>query len=160
MSENLGEWIKAEFGSQQALAEELGIQQSRISKWLKGREPIPETYQKAIRKLKFNGPWPREEVQRGQKGTYGVGSANIMERPNFSQGLPKEAREAIQKAVQMVEDFISVVPAEKRLEDSVKKGLFVMLVADLLVAGRQEEIPDMMKDVIQAFSLPAPPPKP
>lgn len=73
-------------------------------------------------------------------------------RAGYPEGLPKEVTEAIQKAVQMTEDFISVIPLEKRMEDPVKKGAFIAVVAELLVAGRQEEIPDMMKSVIRAFS--------
>lgn len=72
----------------------------------------------------------------------------------FAEGLPHEARAAVQKAVQMVEDFIAVVPKDKRLQDNVKKGLFVMLLADLLVAGRQDEIPGVMANILKAFSAP------
>jgi hypothetical protein len=60
----------------------------------------------------------------------------------------------VQKAVQMVEDFISVVPKEKRIEDRVKKGLFVMLVTDYLVAGRQDEIPVLMGKLLKETTAP------
>ncbi len=62
MNLDLGKWIKEKYGSQEGLAAELGVQQSRVSKWLKGREPIPETYREAIKALKFKGGWPSRDV--------------------------------------------------------------------------------------------------
>jgi hypothetical protein len=72
----------------------------------------------------------------------------------YKEGMPREIRDAVQKAVQMVEDFIAVVPKDKRLEDRAKKGLFVMLLADHLVAGRQDEIPGLMERILKDFSIP------
>lgn len=58
---NLGDWIRDKHKTQQALAEKLGVQQSRVSKWVKG-ESIPKAYQDALRDLKYKGPWPSEEA--------------------------------------------------------------------------------------------------
>jgi len=60
----LGDWIRDEFKSQAAFAEKLGVQQSRVSKWLSGAEAIPETIRDRIEALKYKGPWPREERQK------------------------------------------------------------------------------------------------
>jgi transcriptional regulator with XRE-family HTH domain len=59
----LGDWIKSKYKSQAAFAEELGVQQSRVSKWLSGAEAIPEDFRDRIERLKYKGPWPREEAQ-------------------------------------------------------------------------------------------------
>lgn len=67
-------------------------------------------------------------------------------------GLPREVRDAVQRAVQMVEDFLSVVPPDKRSKDPAKVGLFVTTVAELLIAGRQEEIPALMVELMRAYS--------
>lgn len=126
--------------SQEAFGEKIGQKQHAISPVLKGiREPSKSMLREIISKFDVSANW----LYTGDDEA----SPNL-----YSQGLPREARDAIQKAVQMVEDFISVIPTDIRLEDKVKKGLYVMLVADLLVAGRQEEIPDTMSQVIQSFS--------
>jgi len=47
------------------LARELGIpgQQSKISKWLNGREGVTQDYRVRLKKLGFAGPWPQEGVK-------------------------------------------------------------------------------------------------
>lgn len=94
--DNLGDWIRDKHGSQAGLAEKLGVQQSRISKWLKGREPIPEAYQAKLRAMKYAGPWPREEAQEAPAGDFTpredywklVGRVEALERivQNLSEG--------------------------------------------------------------------------
>lgn len=67
----LGDWISEKYKTQAAFADALDVQQSRVSKWLSGREPVPETYQKKIFALKYKGPWPIEEAQESPAGAGG-----------------------------------------------------------------------------------------
>jgi transcriptional regulator with XRE-family HTH domain len=124
------------------LAEEVGIKANTLSSFLTGTTKIP--------RLDFI----LALIQNTDFKPSALGLTPRKAGEQYIQGLPREVRDAVQKAVQMVEDFISVIPAGKRVEDKAKKGLYVMLVADLLVAGRQEEIPDTMKGLIQDFSRP------
>ncbi len=79
----------------------------------------------------------------------GEGSRNSAD---YSQGLPKEIRDVIQKAAVMVLDFVDVVPVEKQDRDKGKIGLFIMTAASLLAAGRQDEIPALMTKLIRSYS--------
>ena len=60
---NLGEWIKSRWGSQDVLAEKLKISTATVSAYKTGRINIPPKTQDAIRKLGYQGPWPREETK-------------------------------------------------------------------------------------------------
>lgn len=59
----LGRWIKDKYGSQAGLADALGVQQSRVSKWVSGAESISDPIQAKLRGMKYKGPWPREQAQ-------------------------------------------------------------------------------------------------
>lgn len=63
---NLGEWISFEYGDQGALAEALKpkVAKNTVSSWKTGKNGIPGEYQKQIRKLGYDGPWPRESGNR------------------------------------------------------------------------------------------------
>lgn len=137
------------------LAKNTGLSPGTISEWLKEEEPTTPD-QNSIRRISKALEVSFEWLATGDGDMVPAAS----QAGSYPQGLPREVREAVQKAVQMVEDFISVIPAAKRVEDKAKKGLYVMLVADLLVAGRQEEIPDTMRNVIQDFSRPPESPGP
>lgn len=60
---NLGEWIREKHKSQRAFAEKLGVDATRLSRWLNLSDGISEDYKAKIRKLGYTGPWPSEEAQ-------------------------------------------------------------------------------------------------
>jgi hypothetical protein len=113
--DNLGKWIKERFKTQGALAEELGLQQSRISKWL-GGEPIPKTYQDRIRKLGYKGAWPTELPQEASAGA----SASYLTREEFAEergALRAEVRllrESLEKAFELIRDLKTELTAVSR----------------------------------------------
>lgn len=51
-------WLKEKWGSQSALAEKLSVNQNTISSWKTGRSRIHPDYQKELRKLGYDGPFP------------------------------------------------------------------------------------------------------
>lgn len=59
---DLGEWIKQEYGDQGALASALRpkVAKNTVSSWKTGRNGIPPEYQKQLRKLGYDGPWPEQ----------------------------------------------------------------------------------------------------
>ena len=60
---NLGKWIKGKYRSQAAFAQKLGVDPTRLSRWLNLADGISDEYQAKIRKLGYSGPWPDEESQ-------------------------------------------------------------------------------------------------
>ncbi len=146
--------------TQAQMGELLGIPQNTYANYESGSRRLPQEVQEKLGNLGLNLNWlatgtgPMTQVTGAVNATPAPSTmqASGALGVDYSQGLPREVRDAIQIAVQMVEDFISVVPAEKRMEDRVKKGLFVMLVADHLVAGKQEAIPGIMGDLLKAYS--------
>lgn len=51
-------WLKERWGSQAALAEKLQVNQNTVSSWKTGRTRIHPDYQKELRKLGYDGPFP------------------------------------------------------------------------------------------------------
>lgn len=60
---NLGKWIKDKYRSQAAFAQKLGVDPTRLSRWLNLSDGISDEYQAKIRKLGYSGPWPDDEEQ-------------------------------------------------------------------------------------------------
>lgn len=101
---NLGKWIKEEWGSQVAFSEKLGVQQSRVSKWLSGREGISQDYQTRIRKLGYKGPWPAEEAQESPAA---AGGPYVTEK-DFAEwrGYWRAGTEGVLERLKAAEDTI------------------------------------------------------
>lgn len=60
---SLGKWRDAKDWTQADLADKLGVPRPTFQKMESGVGPIPPKVQAKIRKLDYNGPWPREEAQ-------------------------------------------------------------------------------------------------
>jgi transcriptional regulator with XRE-family HTH domain len=64
----LGKWIRERHKSQAAFAKKLGVDPTRLSRWLNLSDGISADYQAAIRKLGYTGPWPAEEAEDAAAG--------------------------------------------------------------------------------------------
>ena len=68
-------------------------------------------------------------------------------------GLPKEITDAIQIAVQMVEDYVQAMPeAMRKLVSPQLKGAWVAVAANGLASGKQELIPKLMTDMLRELT--------
>jgi hypothetical protein len=75
---NLGDWISLEYGDQGALADALKpkVAKNTVSSWKTGKNGIPGEYQKQIRKMGYDGPWP-QEVAKTPAAPAGVSEREI-----------------------------------------------------------------------------------
>ncbi len=64
----LGKWIKEKHRSQAAFAQKLGVDPTRLSRWLNLSDGISAEYQAKIRKLGYQGPWPADEAAPEPEG--------------------------------------------------------------------------------------------
>jgi len=115
---NLGNWIREKWGSQVAFAEKLGVQQSRVSKWLSGREGVSQDYQGKIRKLGYSGPWPREEAKEAPApaGIEPTRSEELWKLTGRVEALEKDAKE-LRLALHGAIGAIRRLAQESRLPD-------------------------------------------
>jgi hypothetical protein len=65
----LGKWIRAKFGSNVKFAAKIGAHPTLVSRWL-GGAGVSEEYEKAIRKLGFEGLLPYQEAEAAPDGPY------------------------------------------------------------------------------------------
>lgn len=62
---SLGKWRDAKEWTQGDLADKLAVPRPTFQKMESGVGPISPKIQAKIRKLGYDGPWPREEAQEG-----------------------------------------------------------------------------------------------
>ena len=98
---DLGEWIKAEHGDQGGLAAALKpkVAKNTVSSWKTGRNGIPPEYQRQLRRMGYDGPWPQEAIQDPTAGSgafvtreeYGALAARL----EAAEKTLKETRDAL-----------------------------------------------------------------
>lgn len=100
----LGEWIREKFRSQAKFAEKLGVDPTRLSRWMNRVDGISDDYQAKIRKLGYTGPWPREEAQEAPAP---AGGPYVTEK-DFAEwrGYWRGGMEALLKRVDDLEDQV------------------------------------------------------
>ena len=117
---NLGRWIRDKYRSQAKFAEKLGVDPTRLSRWMNLSDGISDEYQAKIRKLGYTGPWPNEEAQESPAlagGPY-VTEKAFEDVPGRLKRLEEDSR-AVLPLVQAVRDLDARVrELEKRLERS------------------------------------------
>jgi hypothetical protein len=59
----LGKWITGKYKTRAAFAKKLGVDPTRLSRWMNLSDGISDDYQQKIRDLKYDGPWPQEEAK-------------------------------------------------------------------------------------------------
>lgn len=100
LSNNLGEWITRKWGDQDSLAEKLKVSRATVSAYKTGRINIPPKIQDQLRKMGYDGPWPRQEAQ--------AAGARIT-REEFDR-----LRDDLEDACAVISFLLSQVPAESR----------------------------------------------
>lgn len=110
LENSLGNWISLRFGDQDGLASKLGITRAAVSAYKTGRNEIPAKVKDAIRKLGYDGPWPRAEAQEATAGA-SIGYATIEE--------VAELRGAVKAHIEYWERGEEKVL--RRLEDAIRR---------------------------------------
>jgi hypothetical protein len=121
------------------IARETGIAANTLSLFLTGKTQVPKMdfFLRLIHFTDFR-PWFMSSRKKAAA-------------PAEGEGLPEEVTDAIQKAAQMVDDFIEAIPEKKRKRDSRKKAAFIAILADLQASGQQEKIPGLLSEVLAHF---------
>lgn len=108
-------WLKEKWGSQAALAEKLSVNQNTISSWKTGRSRIHPEYQKELRKLGYDGPFPEgnKEVTQEDLQMLGRDLVRMLDQAEGRLSLENQAIGAVlQRILLRVEQISKIVGGE------------------------------------------------
>lgn len=115
----LGKWIREKHKSQAAFAKKLGVDPTRLSRWLNLSDGISEVYKLKIQKMGYSGPWPEDEAQEATAPageTYATASA-LAELRGALKAHVEYWREGEGKVLLRLEELARKIEAiERRLQ--------------------------------------------